>query len=100
MIAMQRVQVDLTDAHTLAKAGGMPQITERELGNDTRAIWIGGDVESHASVSTHAHGICAAPSRKLLDMLWSKHGPTILYSPWMIWGMRRTHGWSTGTIRP
>ncbi len=45
VIAMQRVQVDVTDAHTLAKAGDMPQITERELANDTRAIWIGGDVD-------------------------------------------------------
>jgi hypothetical protein len=45
VIAMQRVQVDVTDAHALAKAGDMPQITERELANDTRAIWIGGDVD-------------------------------------------------------
>jgi hypothetical protein len=43
-IAMSRVQVDLAEAHSLANAAGMPQITERDLGNDTRAIWIGGDV--------------------------------------------------------
>jgi hypothetical protein len=45
VVAMQRVQVDLVQAHALASAGGMPQITERDLGNDTRAIWIGGDLE-------------------------------------------------------
>jgi hypothetical protein len=44
VVAMQRVQVDLVEAHALASAGGMPQITERDLGNDTRAIWIGGDL--------------------------------------------------------
>jgi hypothetical protein len=45
VIAMRRVQVNLLEAHALASAGGMPQVTERELGNDTRAIWIGGDVD-------------------------------------------------------
>src|ERR1700722_2597664 len=45
VVAMQRVQVDLVEAHALASAGGMPQITERDLGNDTRAIWIGGDLD-------------------------------------------------------
>ena len=42
-ITMQRPQVDLTEARALAIAGGMTQITERELAGDTRAIWIGGD---------------------------------------------------------
>jgi hypothetical protein len=45
VIAMQRMQVDLVEAHALASAGGMPQITERDLGHDTRAIWIGGDLD-------------------------------------------------------
>ena len=45
LIAKQRVQVELSGASTLATAGGMPQITERDLGNDTRAIWIGGDID-------------------------------------------------------
>lgn len=44
-IALRRVQVDVTDAKILAEAGGMPQITEREIANDTRAIWIGGDID-------------------------------------------------------
>jgi hypothetical protein len=44
-VAMQRPQVDLAEAHALASAAGMAQITERELGDDTRAIWIGGDVD-------------------------------------------------------
>ncbi len=44
-IAMRRVQVDVTNAKILAEAGGMPQITEREITNDTRAIWIGGDID-------------------------------------------------------
>lgn len=44
-VAMGRVQVELAEAQPLAKAAGMPQITERELPNDTRAIWIGGDVD-------------------------------------------------------
>ena len=43
VIAMTRPQVDVTDAKILAEAGGMPQITEREIDKDTRAIWIGGD---------------------------------------------------------
>jgi hypothetical protein len=45
VVAMQRPQVDLLEAQALASAGGLPQITERDLGDDTRAIWIGGDVE-------------------------------------------------------
>lgn len=44
-IALRRVQVDVNDAKVLAEAGGMPQITEREIANDTRAIWIGGDID-------------------------------------------------------
>ena len=44
-VAMRRVQVDLAEAHALATAAGMPQITTRELADDTRAIWIGGDVD-------------------------------------------------------
>lgn len=43
VISMRRVQVDLTDAKSLADAGGMAQVTEREIDSDTRAIWIGGD---------------------------------------------------------
>ena len=45
VVAMQRQQVDLVEAQALAAAGGLPQITERDLGNDTRAIWIGGDLD-------------------------------------------------------
>ena len=45
VVAMQRQQVDLLGAQALAAAGGLPQITERDLGNDTRAIWIGGDLD-------------------------------------------------------
>ncbi len=45
MITMHRVQVDLAGARTLASSGGMPEITEREVSDDTRAIWIGGDIE-------------------------------------------------------
>jgi hypothetical protein len=44
-ITMQRQQVDLVEARALAKAGGVPAITEREIAVDTRAIWIGGDVD-------------------------------------------------------
>jgi hypothetical protein len=43
IIAMKRVQVDVTGAKVLAEAGGMAEITEREVNADTRAIWIGGD---------------------------------------------------------
>ena len=42
-IAMKRVQADATGAKVLAEAGGMAEITEREVNADTRAIWIGGD---------------------------------------------------------
>jgi hypothetical protein len=42
-VTMQRPQVELAETHALAIAGGFPQITERDLGDDTRAIWIGGD---------------------------------------------------------
>lgn len=45
VIAMRRVQVDVGDAKVLAEAGGMPQVTEREISSDTRAIWIGGDID-------------------------------------------------------
>jgi hypothetical protein len=45
VIAMGRVQVEVNDAKVLAEAGGIPQITEREISNDTRAIWIGGDID-------------------------------------------------------
>jgi hypothetical protein len=44
-VAMKRPQVELVEARALASAAGWPQITERELGEDTRAIWIGGDVD-------------------------------------------------------
>jgi hypothetical protein len=43
IIAMKRVQVDVAGAKVLAEAGGMAQITEREIDPGTRAIWIGGD---------------------------------------------------------
>ncbi len=43
VISMQRPQVDVTDAKILADAAGAAEITEREIGPDTRAIWIGGD---------------------------------------------------------
>jgi hypothetical protein len=43
IIAMKRVQADATGAKVLAEAGGMAEITEREINADTRAIWIGGD---------------------------------------------------------
>jgi hypothetical protein len=43
IITLHRPQVELVEASALASAGGRPQITERDLGNDTRAIWIGGD---------------------------------------------------------
>ena len=43
IISMQRPQVDVTGAKILAEAGGVPQITEREIDPDTRAIWLGGD---------------------------------------------------------
>src|SRR5580692_6472854 len=43
IISMQRPQVDVADAKILADAGGVAQITEREVNPDTRAIWIGGD---------------------------------------------------------
>lgn len=45
VIAMPRVQVDVTDAKVLAEAGGVPQVTEREIDHNTRAIWIGGDID-------------------------------------------------------
>jgi len=45
IITMHRVQVDLAGAKTLASSGGMPEITEREVSGDTRAIWIGGDID-------------------------------------------------------
>lgn len=44
-IAKQRVQVEVTGASVLAAAGGLPQITERDLTNGTRSIWIGGDMD-------------------------------------------------------
>ena len=43
VIAMKRVQVDVAGAKVLADAGGMAEITEREVDPSTRAIWIGGD---------------------------------------------------------
>jgi hypothetical protein len=43
IIAMTRVQADVTGAKVLADAGGAAQITEREIDPGTRAIWIGGD---------------------------------------------------------
>ena len=42
-ITMHRVQVELAGAQALANCGGMPEITERQISDDTRAIWIGGD---------------------------------------------------------
>ena len=44
-IAMRRVQVDVVGTNVLAEAAGMPQVTEREIAEDTRAIWIGGDID-------------------------------------------------------
>jgi hypothetical protein len=44
-ITMHRVQVELAGARALANSGGMPEITEREISDDTRAIWIGGDID-------------------------------------------------------
>ena len=43
IISMKRVQVDVSGAKVLADAGGMAEITEREIDPSTRAIWIGGD---------------------------------------------------------
>jgi hypothetical protein len=43
VISMRREQVDVADARVLADAGGIAQVTEREINGDTRAIWIGGD---------------------------------------------------------
>jgi len=43
IISMKRVQADVAGAKVLAQAGGMAQITEREIDPNTRAIWIGGD---------------------------------------------------------
>ena len=43
VIAIRRVQVDVVGAKVLAETGGMPQVTEKEITDDTRAIWIGGD---------------------------------------------------------
>src|SRR5262249_37418038 len=45
IISMRRVQVEATGAKVLAEAGGVPQVTEREIAADTRAIWIGGDID-------------------------------------------------------
>lgn len=45
VISMRRVQVDVNDGKVLAEAGGVPQIIEREIDSDTRAIWIGGDID-------------------------------------------------------
>ena len=45
VISMRRVQVEITDAKVLAEAGGAPQVTERQISDDTRAIWIGGDID-------------------------------------------------------
>ena len=45
VISMRREQVDVTDAKVLAETGGVPQITEKEISGDTRAIWIGGDID-------------------------------------------------------
>lgn len=45
VISMQRVQIELTGAKVLAEAGGVGQITEKEIADDTRAIWIGGDID-------------------------------------------------------
>src|SRR5208283_4651702 len=44
-ISMRRVQVDVTGADVLAEAGGVPQVTEKQIADDTRAIWIGGDID-------------------------------------------------------
>jgi hypothetical protein len=41
----ERVQVISERAQVLATQGGMAAITERELNQDTRTIWIGGDVQ-------------------------------------------------------
>ena len=41
----ERVQVISEHAQVLATQGGMPAITERELSKETRAIWIGGDIQ-------------------------------------------------------
>lgn len=44
-IPMRRAQVDVNDAEVLARAAGVAQITERKIADDTRAIWIGGDID-------------------------------------------------------
>ena len=43
VISTRRVQVDVIGAKILADAGGVPQVTEKEIAND--AIWIGGDID-------------------------------------------------------
>jgi hypothetical protein len=45
LISKERVQIEVRDAVVLATAGGLPQITERDLGSNTHAIWIGGDMD-------------------------------------------------------
>jgi hypothetical protein len=45
VISMRRPQTDIAGAKILVEAGGLAQITEREINPDTRAIWIGGDID-------------------------------------------------------
>lgn len=75
VIAMRRVQVELNDAKVLAEAGGVPQITEREIDNDTRAIWIGGDIDQMLLYQPLRTALRRAVTEAIgysLDKTWTK----------------------------
>jgi hypothetical protein len=75
VISMRRVQVDITDARVLAEAGGVPQVTEREIDGNTRAIWIGGDIDQmllYQSLRTALHRAITEAIGYCLDKTWTK----------------------------
>jgi hypothetical protein len=76
IITLHRQQVELVEAHSLANAGKWPQITERELGDDTRAIWIGGDSESmllYQSIRTVLRRAITEAIGYSLEKTWTRH---------------------------
>lgn len=71
-----RVQVISESAEVLAMQGGMPQITERILKPETRAIWIGGDINNMLQYPAVRRTLRRAVTEAIgyaLVRTWEKH---------------------------
>ena len=85
----------MLEAQAVTTPAACPQITERDLGNDTRAIWIGGDLDYmllYQPMRTVLRRSITEAIGYALEKTWTND----IVLPWMILETRRTHGSNTG----